>query len=153
MRPLVEPNLAAVLILPTNATAAQSVVLGANGVDTDNTGTLLAWAGDLRQTALLEVPVPLRRTLMCFRALYVPIATPVLHLGGLLVPAAAKIDPLIQAVERPACDFALRLEQVQREQLLASLAQLEDSDDAPVSSAPVFHCYLDEFEPASRRSA
>lgn len=153
VRTLVEPSLAAVLVMPTLSTPGQSAVVSHNGTDLSFTSPLVDWVGNHRQTALLEVPVPLRRTLMCFRALLVPIATPVLHLGAVIVPAAAQLDPLVSAVEDHACDFALRLELAQRDQFLSTLA-LQDSDEAPISSAPACHVLVSEdFTPASRRSA
>lgn len=153
VRTLVEPSLAAVLVMPTPSSAAQSAVVNGNGSDLTLTPALMDWVGTHRQTALLEVPVALRRTLMCFRALFVPVATPVLHLGAVIVPAAQQLDPLVSAVEDHACDFALRLELVQRDQFLAALAAM-DSDDVPLSSAPVCATLLSEdFTPASRRTA
>lgn len=153
VRTLVEPALAAVLVAPTLAMPAHSAIASNNGTDTSLTPALVEWVGKLRQTAVVEVPQTLRRTLMCFRALYVPIATPVLQLGGVVVPAASDLDALVSAVEDHACDFALRLELVQRDQFLAVLAQ-QEADDAPISSAPGLHTLVAlDFLPASRRSA
>jgi hypothetical protein len=153
VRTLVEPALAAVLVMPTLATPAQSAVVTGNGTDFTLTAPLTDWVGNLRQTTLADVPVPLRRTLMGFRALCVPVATPVLHLGVIVVPAAPQLDQLISAVTSHACDFALRLELTQRDHFLQALAR-DDSDDAPISSAPAFHPMVGEdFTPISRRSA
>lgn len=153
VRALVEPSLAAVLVMPTPAMPAKSAVTSNNGTDYELTPDLLSWVGNTRQTALVEVPVALRRPLMCFRALVVPVATPFVYLGVVIVPAAQPSERLIASVEDQACDFALRLELVQRDQTLAALAESE-SDEAPVSSAPPCNVLLaPQFVPASRRIA
>lgn len=153
VRTLVEPSWAAVLVAPTSAMPAHGALASNNGTDASLTPVLDEWVGKLRQTAVVEVPQTLRRTLMGFRALFVPIATPVLHLGGIVLPAVDELDVLISTVEDHACDFALRLELVQRDQFLAALAKHED-DEAPLSSAPVLNTLIrTSFIPASRRSA
>jgi hypothetical protein len=125
----------AVVLFACDVMPARSAVAVSSGqLELSFTTPLLDWVEDVRTTRRLDVPVELRRLLRCFRALVFPLATPVLHLGSVAVPAQDHAAPTIRTVERLTTDFALRLETWQRQEFLA---QLDDIDEeAHPSSRP-----------------
>ncbi len=124
---LVEHRTAAVLLLATSATPARSALAHQSQLELGLTPPMIAWLSEVRQVAALEVPLPLRRALRCFRALVLPIATPVLHFGSLVVPEPASPSGNMNVLERLTADFALRLDVSQRRELLAQLAREQES--------------------------
>lgn len=114
--------------------ARSAMALNGGQLELSLTTPLLDWLEDVRTTRRLDVPVPFRRSLRCFRALAFPIATPVLHLGSVVVPLPDHAASAVRTVERLTTDFALRLESWQRREFLS---QLDDpDDDAAPSSRP-----------------
>lgn len=145
----VEQGTAAVLLLPTCSTPARSAVASASQCDLSMTNALMDWLESMRQPSVIAVPQALRRLLRCFRAVMLPVATPVLHLGSLVVPAPVNLHETTRVLESLTADFALRLEANQRVDILEHFADVdahlgEPSSGARVKVTPV---------PSSRRSA
>lgn len=118
---------AGVLLLPTSATPARSALAHQSQLELGLTAPMLEWLREVRHVAALDVPLPLRRALRCFQALVLPIATPVLHFGNVVVAQPANAAGGQKALERLTADFALRLDVWQRRQILAQLSDDRES--------------------------
>lgn len=127
-RVLTEPSIAATVLLPTSVSSACSAVAGAEELNLMLTPPLLAWLSPVKNVSMVEVPPELRRHLMCFRALVLPVATPVLHLGWLALPAPEYRRHVVRELEAMVSDFALRLELWQREEVLRFLGFGESAE-------------------------
>lgn len=130
---LVGLGTAAVLVLPTCSSPAQSAVATAAQVDVGMTSPLLDWLGTARQPGVIAVPHHLRRLMRCFRAVLVPVASPVMQLGSLVVPAPVDSPELARDLEGLAIDYALRLDVNQRRQILERLADCDGTSEEPSS--------------------
>ncbi len=133
---LVDSRIAGVLLLPTMATTARSAVAYSSQLELGLTAPLLEWLSETRPPTVVEVPLAFRRMLRCFRALALPIATPVLHLGSVVIPDPVHARATSRLLERLTADFALRLETWQRQEVLAYLAS-DDSDALAPNSRPL----------------
>lgn len=130
---LVDSKVAGVLLLATVATPSRSAVASNAQLELGMTLPLQEWLFEARQTAVLEVPVALRRVLRCFRALVLPVASPVLHLGHVVIPDPVQARSTSRLLESLTADFALRLETWQRHELLSYLAGDEGATQSPAS--------------------
>lgn len=146
---LVDQNTAAVLLLPTCATPARSAVAAGAQLELGVTNQLLDWLAEHRQTGVFSVPQTLRRVLRSFRVMTLPVATPVLHLGTLVVPAPVNPQETTRVLEGLTTDFALRLDAWQRTEILLHFADGEPSHGEPSSGLRPKVTAL----PSSRRSA
>jgi hypothetical protein len=145
----VEQRSAAVLLLPTCSSPARSAVISATQLDLSMTYALTEWLGSMRQSSVVAVPQHLRRAMRCFRAVMLPIATPVLHLGSLVVPAPVNLQETTRVLESLTADFALRLDASQRRELLDHFADVDASASEPSSGTRPKVSAI----PTSRRSA
>lgn len=145
----VEQNTAAVLLLPTCATPARSAVAAGTQLELAMTNPLMDWLAEHRQTGVVSVPQNLRRVLRSFRVMTLSVATPVLHLGTLVVPAPVNLQETTRVLEGLTTDFALRLEAWQRAELLLHFAETESTFGDPSSGLRPKVTAL----PTSRRSA
>lgn len=131
----IEQRTAAVLLWGTCSTPARSAIASSNHVEVTLTAALQDWLTPTRHAGFVAVPPSLRRALRCFRAVTLPITTPVLHLGTLVVPAAADSHETTRVLESLAADFALRLEASQRRDILEHLAETDALAGEPSSEA------------------
>lgn len=145
----VEQNTAAVLLLPTCATPARSAVAAGAQLELGMTNLLLDWLAEQRQHGVVSVPQNLRRVMRSFRVMTLPVATPVLHLGTLIVPAPVNLQETTRVLDGLTSDFALRLETWQRREILNHFAETESSYGEPSSGVRPKVTAL----PSSRRSA
>lgn len=128
---IIDPKPACVFLAATCATPARSAVSHGSNLDYSQTAALAEWLHDARLNTVLDVPGSLRKALRCFRARLIPVATPVLHLGSLIVPDSANLAAITRQLEAAAADFALRLESAQRREVLAHLANEADAGSNP----------------------
>jgi len=145
----IEQRTAAVLLWGTCSTPARSAIASGSYVDVTLTSALQDWLSPTRHAGLVSVPPTLRRALRCFRAIALPITTPVLHLGTLVVPASADSFETTRVLESLIADFALRLEAGQRHDILEHLAETDTIAGEPSSGARPKLTSV----PSSRRSA
>jgi hypothetical protein len=145
----IEQRTAAVLLLPTCSSPARSAVAAASQLELALTNTLVDWLGSMRQSSVVAVPQHLRRVLRCFRAVVLPVATPVLHLGSLVVPAPVNLHETTRVLESLTADFALRLDANQRREILEHFADEGALAGEPSSGARPKVSAM----PTSRRSA
>lgn len=137
VRHLADPATAAAVFLPTRASAACSAIANGTHLELALTAALLEWLTPTSRAASVEVPPCLRRQLMCFRALVLPVASPVLNLGWVALPTLERRGNAVRQLESMVTDFALRLELWQRDEVLRSFGrEARNGSNVPVCPVP-----------------
>lgn len=127
----------AALVISTSAAPARSAVVSGTQVEETLTPALVEWLGTVREGVKLNVPADLRRHLMCFQALVLPVSSPILLLGWIALPVPHHYRAAVRKLEPLVSDFALRLEQWQSQELLRSLQRAPNPSQP--ASRPLNH--------------